>query len=285
MKKNRNNFFRKRVRKLSHMAASQGLAVWLAVAVLISMGLQGEEELGNPRSSYGLGSARYLEGDNLLYSLFVDTPKSKWTDEEKKQALTELLLAADYIEDQAKEYHCKARLVCNWQENSDLTGSAEVDFGITDEEDFLDRLDEEIAIWVENKVDYEELKETYGAEGIALLVFVNNPGTSYAIVFDGTDNPKESLILFREEPPSVYAHEILHLFGAHDLYKDAEYTEEVTGYVETAYPMELMYTVTDESGVAHYDKIVNKVSPITAYHLGWIDYTEEIDIFPQLERK
>ena len=138
---------------------------------------------------------------------------------------------------------------------------------------------------MEEKVDFEGLKESYRAKGIALLVFVNNPGTSYAIVFDGTDNPKESLILFGQEPPSVFAHEILHLFGAHDLYRDAEYTQEVTAYVGAAYPLEIMYTVADENGVLRKGKIVNLVSPITAYHLGWIDYTEEIDLFPQLKRE
>ena len=43
-------------------------------------------EPGNPRSSYKLGSARSLEGKNLIYSLFVDTPDAKWTDRDKKKA-------------------------------------------------------------------------------------------------------------------------------------------------------------------------------------------------------
>ena len=286
MKKKRwNDFVKAKAKTFCSVALSQGIAVWLAVAVLVSMGLQAEEELGNPRSSYGLGSAGYLKGDNLLYSLFVDTPESSWTKEEKEKALTELLLATDYIEEQASAYHCETRLICDWEENADLCSDAVVDFAINDEEDFTARLDEEIARWVEEKVDFEGLKESYRAKGIALLVFVNNPGTSYAIVFDGTDNPKESLILFGQEPPSVFAHEILHLFGAHDLYRDAEYTQEVTAYVGAAYPLEIMYTVADENGVLRKGKIVNLVSPITAYHLGWIDYTEEIDLFPQLKRE
>lgn len=281
----RMKFLKRKARAFCSVAASQSITVFLAVSVALSMGLQGEEELGNPRSSYGLGSAKYLEGDNLLYSLFVDTPKSKWEDDEKDAALEKLLLATDYIEAQAEEYQCNTRLICDWKQNADLIGNAEVDFPITDEADFLDSLDAEIAVWVEEKVDYEGLKEAYGAEGIALLVFVNNPGTSYAIVFDGTDNPKESLILFQKEAPSVYAHEIMHLFGAHDLYRDAEYTREVTDYVKAAYPQEIMYTVTDVDGTTYADKIVNKVSPITAYHLGWLDDTEETQLFPQLVRK
>ena len=55
--------------------------------------------------------------------------------------------------------------------------------------------------------------------------------------------------------------------------------------MKKVYPLEIMYTVTDEQGEKYDDQIVNIVSPITAYHLGWIDYTEEIDVFPQLKRK
>lgn len=259
------------------------LAFIMAAAVMLSAG--GEEVLGNPRSSFGLGSAEYLIGRNLLYSLFLDTNESSWEEAEKEEALNRLKLAAGYIEDASEEYQSKTELVCDWQENTDLTGNAKVDFAINDKVDFEDRLDEEIAIWVEKKIDFEKLLEDHHANGIALLVFVNNPGGSYAIVFDGIDNPKESAILFDEEPPSVYAHEILHVFGAHDLYSNAEYTSEVTEYVKKVYPLEIMYTVTDKNGITYDDRITNIVSPITAYHLGWIDHTEEIDLFPQLERK
>lgn len=258
-------------------------AVVMSVVVLLTAG--GSDVLGNPRSSYGLGSARYLSGRNLLYSLFVDTTESSWEKAEKEEVLLKLEIAAEYIENAARGYRKKTELVYNWQENADLTGNARVKFSINDQTDFEDRLDEEIALWVENKIDYEGLMEQYEAEGIALLVFVNNPLPSYAIVYDGIDNPKESVILAGEETPAAYAHEILHVFGAHDLYQNAEYTKAVTDYVKKAYPLEIMYTVTDEKGKKHDDQIVNIISPITAYHLGWIDYTEEIDVFPQLRRK
>jgi len=51
-------------------------------------------ELGNPRSSYKLGSAKCLEGRNLIYSMFVDTPDAEWTQEEKQQVLENLKMGA-----------------------------------------------------------------------------------------------------------------------------------------------------------------------------------------------
>lgn len=243
-----------------------------------------QEIADRPRSSYGLGSAKYLEGRNLLYSLFVDTPQSTWSSEAEAETLRNLNRAASYIEETAQEYGRETELVFDWQENENLIGRAAVDFEIADDKDFVDRLDQEIGGWVESLVNYEAMTEEYDAEGIALLVFVNNPGISYAIVYDGTDNPKESVVFFAGEPPAVYAHEILHLFGAHDLYQDAEYSKEITDYLQEAYPSELMRTVTGQKGEIFKEDIVNTVSPVTAYHLGWIDEIEEIGRFPQLKR-
>lgn len=241
-------------------------------------------ELGNPRSSYKLGSAKSLEGKNLIYSLFVDTPDAKWTDRDKKKALKNLEIAKDYIETEAKSYHKKVDLVVDFEENEDLTGSARINFSLKDGEDYEEALDEKIAGWLEDQIDYQALTKEYKAKGIATIVFVNHKGSTYAICYDGVDNPQESLVMFAGEVPAVYAHEILHLFGAHDLYEDAEYTEEVCEYVKKAYPDEIMYTVKDGKGRLNNSEIQNELSPITAYHLGWVNYIEEIDVFPQLKR-
>ena len=241
-------------------------------------------ELGNPRSSYKLGSAKSLEGKNLIYSLFVDTPDAKWTDRDKKKVLQNLEIAKEYIETEAKSYRKKVDLVVDFEENEDLTGSARINFSLKDGEDYEEALDEEITAWFDEQIDYEALCKEYKAKGIATIVFVNHKGSTYAICYDGIDNPKESLVMFAGEVPAVYAHEILHLFGAHDLYEDAEYTEEVCEYVKKAYPDEIMYTVTDKNGRLNDSEIQNELSPITAYHLGWANYIEEIDVFPQLKR-
>ena len=241
-------------------------------------------EPGNPRSSYKLGSAKSLEGKNLIYSLFVDTPDAKWTDRDKKKALKNLKIAKEYIEAEAKGYHKKAELVVDFEENEDLTGNARIHFSLKDGEDYEEALDEEIAGWFEDQIDYEALTKEYKAKGIATIVFVNHKGSTYAICYDGVDNPQESLVMFAGEVSAVYAHEILHLFGAHDLYEDAEYTEEVCEYVKKAYPDEIMYTVKDEKGRLNNSEIQNELSPVTAYHLGWVNYIEEIDVFPQLKR-
>lgn len=249
------------------------------------------ESLGNPRSSFGLGSAPFLKGDVLLVSMFVTTPESSFSEEEKQDMLAKVGVTVDYIEKRATDYNTEVQVIYDYQKNPSLYVEATTDFCINEETDFLDRLDEEIAYWFETCIDYEALISEYDADGIATMVMVNNPGISYAIVYDGTDNVKESLVLFskdyynggKQEKPVTYAHEILHLFGAHDLYEEAEYTAEVTDYVEQSYPKEIMLTVTGSGNTK--TAIDADLSPITAYHLGWIDTAEEIDLFPQLNRE
>lgn len=246
------------------------------------------ETLGNPRSSFGLGSAPFLKGRNILVSMFVITPESSFTHEEQLTALDKLKSAASYIETQAAEYGAEAELLCDWTEYGDLYAEAATDFAVNESSDYIELLDEEIAKWFSELISYDELMEKYGAQGIATCVFINNPGISYAIVYDGTDNEKESIILFtgdyyrngEEESAATYAHEILHVFGAHDLYEGAEFTSEVTDYLSQKYPEEIMTDVSEGDKYV----ITRDISPVTAYHLGWLAYSEEVDRFPQLSR-
>lgn len=250
---------------------------------------QEPETPGNPGSSYGLGSAPFLKGKNILVSMFVTTPESSFTYEEKLTALDKLESAVSYIEAQAAEYNADVELLYDWTEHDDLCAEAATDFVINESSDYIAPLDEEIAKWFLELISYEDLIHKYDAQGIATCVFVNNPGISYAIVYDGTDNEKESIILFtgnyyqngEEESAATYAHEILHVFGAHDLYEGGEFTKEVTDYLAQKYPQEIMTDVSEDDKYV----ITRDISPVTAYHLGWLAYTEEIDRFPQLCRE
>lgn len=236
--------------------------------------------------SFGIGSASVLRGKNILVSLFLTTPDNAFTEEEKEICLQRLKEAAIYIEETASGYGVETRFILDWsEENSqDLCMEKTVDFSISDDSDFMDALDEAFAQWTEEELSYERLLQEYGADGIATCMFVNAPGRSYAIVYDGEDNVRESLVMFvrndkgTEEEPAVYAHEILHVFGAHDLYRGEEYSRAVTDYIAANYPDEIMRSVAGEG------RISEQISRITAYHLGWIDEIPETESFPELIR-
>ena len=235
----------------------------ILTATAILTAAQEEELPGTPRSSYGLGSAAYLEDCNLLYSLFVDTPENCFTEQDREQALQQLGIACDYIEEQAAAYGKEAALLYDFSQNEDLSGTAEISFEAAEGEEFAEALDEEIAGWKQTLVSYGELQERYQASGIAMIVWIKGEGTSYAIVFDGTDSPLESVVLFSKDPPAAYAHEILHAFGAPDLYyEDTGIPQEFVDHCSQTGCNDIMFTV--NAG----ETIDSDFTPLDAYYVG-----------------
>ena len=73
------------------------------------------------------------------------------------------------------------------------------------------------------------------------------------------------------ESPATYAHEILHLFGAPDLYEgssDPYVDEALVSYVADTYPGDIMLSTYEDDGSSRFDAITKEISPLTAYCLG-----------------
>ena len=112
-----------------------------------------------------------------------------------------------------------------------------------------------------------------------MMIFFAGEGRSYAVTYDGEDIPQETAIIFDGADAAVYAHEILHVFGAHDYYEDAEYTADVVQYIKKKYPKEIMLSPQcTEYGI---DSVI---SPVTAYHIGWLDSAKEAEEYEELKR-
>lgn len=239
-------------------------------------------DLGEPRSSYDLGSSSILEGRCLIISFYVDTPESSWSTAEIDATIDDMHIACEYLEDAAAKYGSQVEMIYDWSRGGDLRRlyhRAKIPFVTDESEESEDRLDEYIARWVTYLPSYEKLMEVYGANNVFMIVFFNHDGRSYAISLDGIDSWNESLIAYTDANPAVLAHEMLHLFGAHDYYEGAEYTEDVVLYIKEKYPNEIMLKTKYQNG-----RISSEVSPLTAYHLGWTDSAEEVEKFKQLTR-
>ncbi|MCR5501912.1 MAG: hypothetical protein K6F53_02795 [Lachnospiraceae bacterium] len=237
-------------------------------------------DIGEPLSSFNRGSVKKLTGKNVIVSLFADTMYSRWEEEEKRETLEKLRTACGYLEEEAKEAGVPLELVYDWQEEPELSRSGRVFFPINEDTCYSGLLDRRIAFWLGHTVSYEKLLRKYRADGIAMMIHFRQEGRSYAICFDGEDIYKETMVVFRDANAASYAHELLHLFGAHDLYEGAEYTDDCVSYIMEHYPNELMLTVTEKDP----KRITQKISPITAYHIGWTDDLPELALYPQLER-
>lgn len=250
-------------------------------------------DLGEPRSSFNMGSAAMLEGSNTIVSVFVDTPNAKWSEKEKLSTLDSLKSATEYLKAQGSQYDKNIEFNYDWSKDSNLKYSARMFRKPDNSEGFEDYLDRYIALWREYHLrkdaysgmynnefgdGYERLISLYESDNIFMIVYLKGEGRAYAICYDGIDSPKESLVAYEGSSPAAMAHEILHLYGAHDFYEGAEYTDDAVDFIMDKYPGDIMLTI--DRGM----KITKVIDPLTAYHLGWIDECPDTDIFSQFIR-
>ena len=145
------------------------------------------------------------------------------------------------------------------------------------------------------ELDTETLTKTYGTSNIGFLLFLPVAGCSFTMVHyleDGDAYYHEYSCLYREnaffpegtfETPAVYAHEILHLFGAPDLYdrsNDLFVTPALVDYVETSWPDAIMQDTYNADGSLDYEAVDKIICPLTAYRLGLCATFAGIEQFP-----
>lgn len=285
-----------------------GILLLLVMNISSVTALSAPGDLGEPRSSYNLGSAKTICGKNLILSLFVDTPQSSFDEKTKEETLNNLHLACEYLKTETQKYDNDAEFIYNWKEDPALCYSSRIFMEPQDGEKFENYLDKKIDFWTKyflnthikdksekslyvkpkinkEKEETESLAEgyteninCYNADNIFTIVFFNIDGRAYAITYDGIDSVNETLIAYADSSPSVLAHEILHLYGAHDFYEGAEYTKEVTTYLRKTYPNDIMLKVNESK------QIKETIGKLTAYHLGLINEATDIKKYAQLIR-
>jgi len=147
--------------------------------------------------------------------------------------------------------------------------------------------------FIEESIPYLALADKYQTDSIGYVVLLNYfCARNYAISYymGGTDegyHEKAFLFFGAYEPPAFDAHEILHLFGAVDLYvADPFYgvSKDFLAYVKRNYPDDIMFSELGRSGKPVYDSIQSEISRITAYCLNWLDDIPELKQFPEFRR-
>ena len=136
--------------------------------------------------------------------------------------------------------------------------------------------------FVEENVPYRALAEKYQTDSIAYVVHVNKRARSYAFSYNvGSSSGFAEVAVVFNDTPALYAHEILHLFGAVDFYRAEEkdgVSAEVVAYVKQHFPKDIMVVNYGKDG-----KITNELTRLTALGLGWLDDVPELEQFPKLK--
>ncbi|MDO5776991.1 MAG: hypothetical protein Q4Q08_01695 [Eubacteriales bacterium] len=260
-----------------------------------------QPDSGLSRRQMVYGSAGLLTEPTVLVSVYLNDAAGGrvWTEDAKAETRQYLATAVQWLNEQAETYGRTLQLYYDdGTANSSLcrtyTPKSAIRGGRSSEESdaLLTELDA-----VSATLDTAALQKTYGTDRVAFLYFLPVSGASFTMVHyadDGSNFYHEYSCLYRydvyagegeSESPATYAHEILHLFGAPDLYEgssDDFVDDALITYVEETYPDEIMNSTYNDDGTSSFDSVHKAISPLTAYCLGLTDTCPELELFPKL---
>ncbi|MBR4373103.1 MAG: hypothetical protein IKP49_01900 [Treponema sp.] len=239
------------------------------------------------------GSGKDLDGRIAVISIFADDDKTSWGKDRVNSYATKTIrymdIATDWILRKVRPYGAEPEFIYNFFKNGGLYYKTKLDCDLTDwkTHDFY--------VWkyIREKIDLDWIKKTYRTDNFFFMVYVNTqmsntiaPATRS--FYKGMPYPYEIVYINRyrdakETSPSVYAHEILHIFGARDLYyADSRngFSKQFVDYCKLMHRNDIMYTISDIiHGGVRMDRITNDFSQLDAYYIGLINYCSEVEKF------
>ncbi|MBQ4256748.1 MAG: hypothetical protein II714_03740 [Oscillospiraceae bacterium] len=248
------------------------------------------------------GSVGAMEGRAVVITVFAEDATTSWDftlAADRKTRDHSLLyqgMAADYLEKSAAEWGKEIEFVYNWETDPYLRYDAVFEDDLVYDDDGYDIYDE----WeyIDTSLpDMDTIKKKYKADHVIYMFLFNTPPECEEVsntrnYYEGLAYPYEVCNMFChsediEECPSAYAHEMLHTFGAPDLYtpeteylKNCGVTQRYVDYCAMAYPNDIMVTVYDEKTyLPRYDRITNEITEITAYYVGLTDHCDDVIIY------
>jgi len=239
-----------------------------------------------------LGTCGEIGGRTLLVSIFVNNTRYQWDFEDPDDYKTysdlyyRLQMAAEWLEFKTSQWGVESEFVWDWYNNKDLYYVANFDAPLDGP---TSSRYSEVIWWLKENVDVQALLEKYDADNILFIWCVDTvleeEENSFAFQFDYsglTDGQigYEGMWFnvrhdgFEMGAPTL-AHEILHCFGAKDLYySDDCITQEYVDYVESSGGSDIMYMIYDNP-----DCVTEQFTEIDAYYVGLTDYSYDVERF------
>ena len=225
------------------------------------------------------GTADKIEGKTVIISIYVSDMDYKWNFNNDKdndrviETFNNLRIATDYLTKQVEKYDKKAEFIYDWYKDINLRYIANIDDSIVNNYNDKYIIQKE---WIIDNIDIIKIKDKYMADNIIFMCFFNTDNSSNAIT--STYNFDLDIVnIFPENdkyiiPPATYAHELLHTFGAPDLYfENAVINQEYVDYYMENYPSDIM------ASVYYGNEITNTFSELDAYYVGLIDSHPDIE--------
>lgn len=228
-----------------------------------------------PETPDPMGSVGLLTQPTTLYSVYLDLEIRQWDPQDREFQEGQLALALHWLQEQGTQYGATLDLATQLQDPA-LARQALYQGPVGDG---TGPVVTEFDQWARDLC--RQLGQESPGQRVGVLFFLPGQGQSYSMIYKPEYDKEyyyEYSIIYQYQPQrqpvqwwgaAATAHEILHLFGAVDLYPGQEsLPEDLAEQILQAYPREIMYTTYDPQGYGDLEKISQQLSPFTAYRVG-----------------
>ncbi len=250
----------------------------LLVLTALAVALLGAGEADHAK--WRAGSARTLTGKVYTLSIFISEPGDPWRKADKLVMLDKQRGAESWLATQAKRYGKQLTFEhgqFGLDEDVVLDVIPEADASGDEPVDWVSRVAPLLG-YTDPLQLHRQLRDDYGCDNAHVIIYANKRGIGYAMAYstdmDETMYFVEGAILHRFYPDgremttASIAHELLHLYGAWDLYQTFSQTADVEAQARQTFADDIMLRVS-------YDIHELEVGELTAWLVGWHDEYKE----------
>ena len=257
-------------------------------AALFSATAQAANPFVSPR-----GSCNSINGTTVIVTIFVDDPYHRWDWQTHPEDATSYFrihrrmeTAVNWLKTQTARYNAHAVIYWDWNELPYLYNWYTSRNNIRDHKYTYDELQK----YITDNIPLQSIKEYYRADNVLFLALYNQDitdtsrGVSFALDFwkyASGDQAYEILWIMDEDnglavSAAGLAHEIMHCFGAVDLYEGSEFTTAAyLKHLKASRSKDIMYSIDYRTP----DHIGETFSELDAYYMGLCSYSADREKF------
>lgn len=242
---------------------------FLAIPRGFAQGVPAKLMKSNQPSKRNVGSAAVMSGRIHVYHIFASDLNSTWDTVERDAVLTRMQEAYVFIQRQSRRHHIE--LSFSDEIARPVSYQGVLPTGTFANPKWTQQIIKETCNEEDSLSLTEKLKRQTNADNVVICVHVDKPALSYNLAYYANvaaEFAAERMVCFSQYPDTrptaaaTYAHEILHLFGAGDLYFPYDQDEDRKQIAKRLFPNDVMFRV-------DYNLSRLNVGPFTAYRIGW----------------
>ncbi len=235
------------------------------------------------------GSATRLNGKTVIISIFIDDLTTNWnygdTSELNRMydTIDNLRIATEWIRKNASRFGARPEFIYDWSKDYTLFARIKSDKNLIRINENSENHYYDLCKYIDKYIDSEKIKRTYHTDSLLYMFFYDTApflkARSYAFQYEvGYPYVYETCHIFCRtfggvSGPGVYAHEILHAFGAPDLYyANKKIPQRYVDYLKKIGSKDVMYS----NDPLCAGKVNAVFTDVDAYYTGLISICPDV---------